>query len=423
MKILVIGGGGREHALVWKLAQSPKAKKVYCAPGNAGIAGLAECVAISPDDVVGLAEFARRQKIDLTIVGPEAALVFGIVDHFDSLRLPIFGPTKLAAQLEGSKSFAKKFMQKYNIPTANYGVFTEPDEARAFVKSTGVPLVIKADGLLAGKGVLICKSEEEAHSAIDLMLKRKEFGDAGARIVIEEFLEGGEASFICVSDGKNVVPLASSQDHKAVYDGNTGPNTGGMGAYSPAPVVTQELQEKVMAEIIRPTVAGMAREGRPFVGFLYAGLMISGGTVRVLEFNARMGDPEAQPLMVRMRTDLVDLVQAAMGQTLDKFEVRWDDSTSVCVVMASRGYPASCEKGCPITGIAEAEELPGVVVFHSATKKDNAGGFVTDGGRVLGVTALGATHREAMDRAYEAVSRISWDGVHYRKDIGREAII
>jgi phosphoribosylamine--glycine ligase len=421
MKILVIGSGGREHALVWKLAQSPKCEKIFCAPGNAGIARLAECVPIKPDEITELVGFAKKQKIDLTIVGPELPLTLGIVDDFQRNGLRIFGPSKRASSLEASKAYAKQFMQKYGISTANYGTFTDSQEARAFLKSSGLPVVIKADGLAAGKGVIICKTEADANAAIDAMLKRGEFGEAGRRIVIEEFLEGEEASFICISDGENVLPLASSQDHKAVYDNDQGPNTGGMGAYSPAPVVTDELKEKIMKEIIRPVISGMAAEGRPFVGFLYAGLMISNGVPRVLEFNVRMGDPETQPLLVRMRTDFVDLIESALDGKLNKMEMRWDDAASLCVVMTSRGYPGHYTNGTEVFGIEEAEKVPGAIVFHSGTAiKD--GCLVTDGGRVLGVTALGSSYALAAGRAYEAVGKISWDGVHYRKDIGYRAL-
>ncbi|PIR18034.1 MAG: phosphoribosylamine--glycine ligase [Deltaproteobacteria bacterium CG11_big_fil_rev_8_21_14_0_20_49_13] len=421
MKILVIGSGGREHALAWKISQSPKVEKIFCAPGNAGIAKIAGCVPIKSDDVVALTDFAKKNKIDLTVVGPELSLVAGVVDSFERNGLNVFGPTKLAAQLEGSKAYAKKFMQKYNIPTANYGVFTDSGEAKSFIKSNGLPVVIKADGLAAGKGVIVCKNEADASAAIDGMLKRSEFGESGSRIVIEEFLEGEEASFICISDGKHVIPLASSQDHKAVYDHDQGPNTGGMGAYSPAPVVTDELCEKIMKDIIEPTVHGLETEGRPFVGFLYAGLMISGGVPRVLEFNVRLGDPETQPLMLRMRSDIVDLMEAAISGRLNKMEVRWDDAVSVCVVMTARGYPNHYEKGFEIRGLDSAGELPGVVVFHAGTSL-KGGKVVTDGGRVLCVTALGRDYREAVGRAYDGVGKICWDGVHYRKDIAYRAL-
>ncbi|MBI2092027.1 MAG: phosphoribosylamine--glycine ligase [Deltaproteobacteria bacterium] len=421
MRILVIGSGGREHALVWKLVQSPKCKKIYCAPGNAGIAKLAECVPIKTDDITELISFAKKQKIDLTIVGPEFPLTLGIADDFQRNGLRIFGPSKRASALEASKAYAKQFMQKYGISTANYGTFTDSQEARAFVKSSGLPVVIKADGLAAGKGVIICKNEADANAAIDAMLKREEFGEAGRRIVIEEFLEGEEASFICISDGENVLPLASSQDHKAVYDNDQGPNTGGMGAYSPAPVVTDELKERIMKEIIKPAIAGMAAEGRPFIGFLYAGLMISNGVPRVLEFNVRMGDPETEPLLVRMRTDFIDLIEAALDGKLNKMEIRWDDAVSLCVIMSSRGYPGHYTNGIEILGIEEAEKVPGTVIFHSGTALKE-GKLVTDGGRVLGVTALGASYAEAFGRAYEAAGKITWDGVHYRKDIGWRAL-
>jgi len=421
MNILVIGGGGREHAIVWKVSQSPKVKKIFCAPGNAGIAKLAECVNIKPDDVLTLVEFAKKKKIDLTIVGPEVSLVAGVVDAFKRNGLKVFGPDKRAAQLEGSKSYSKTFMQTYKIPTANYGVFTDVEQAREFVRSNALPLVVKADGLAAGKGVLICKNEAEAFAAIDIFLKHGDFGEAGAKIVVEEFLEGEEASFICICDGKTAVPLASSQDHKAAFDGDKGPNTGGMGAYSPAPVVTDELRERIMREVIKPTVAGLSSEGRPFVGFLYAGLMISNGAPRVLEYNVRMGDPETQPLMVRLRSDLVEMINAAIDGKLARYDIRWDESKSVCVVMAAKGYPAIVEKGDVINGIEVAEKIPGVVVFHAGTGLKN-GKFVTDGGRVLGVTAIGHDYKEAVDRAYKAVADINWRGVQYRKDIAHRAL-
>jgi len=378
-------------------------------------------VPIKVDDIKGLTDFAIKKKIGLTIVGPEAPLVLGLVYAFQRNNLRVFGPSKRAAQMEGSKAYAKTFMQKYNIPTANYGSFTDAGEAKDFVKSHGLPVVVKADGLAAGKGVLICKNEADANAAIDSMLKRGEFGEAGKRIVVEEFLGGEEASFICISDGKNVLPLASSQDHKAVYDHDQGPNTGGMGAYSPAPVVTAELHDRVMSEIIRPTIAGLASEGRPYVGFLYAGLMVSNGIPRVLEFNVRLGDPETQPLLMRMRNDLVDLIDAAIDEKLNDFQARWDDAVSVCVVMASRGYPGHYEKGLVIKGLDKAEEISGTVIFHAGTASKN-GKIVTDGGRVLGVTALGRNYNEAVDRAYQAAGKISWEGVHYRKDIGWRAL-
>lgn len=418
MKILVIGNGGREHALVWKLAQSQQVERVFCAPGNAGIASLAECVDIQADDVEKLAEFAKNNKIDITVVGPEVALVAGVVDVFERHGLKIFGPSKLAAQLEGSKSFAKLFMQKYNIPTSNYGIFTNAGEAKAFVKAHGLPCVVKADGLAAGKGAIICRTEADAGFAIDSMLKHNEFGAAGSRVIVEEFLEGEEVSFICISDGTTVIPLATSRDHKPVYDGDEGPNTGGMGAYSPVPSVDDDMSRKIMKEIMEPAISGMAMEGRPFVGFLYAGVMISSGIPRVLEFNARLGDPEAQPLMVRLRSDLAELIEAALSQRLKDVVLRWDDCASACVVMASRGYPGNYIKGCEINGIEDAAAMKGVVIFHSGTAMKD-GVLVTDGGRVLSVTALGVKLDEAVENVYKAVDKISWDGVLYRKDIGR----
>ncbi len=421
MKILVIGSGGREHAIVWKLSQSPKVEKIFCAPGNAGIAKLAECLPMKADDITGLTAFAKDHKIDITIVGPEMPLTLGIVDRFEANGLKVFGPTKRAAQLEGSKAFSKMFMQKHGIPTANYGTFTDSGEAKSFVKASGVPIVVKTDGLAAGKGAVICNTEADANSMIDAMLKRGEFGEAGKRIVIEEFLEGEEASFICVADGKNVLPLASSQDHKAVYDGDQGPNTGGMGAYSPAPVVTKELHEKIMKEVIHPTVDGLYQDGRPFKGFIYAGVMISNGVPRVLEYNVRMGDPEAQPLLTRMKTDLVDVVEASINQTLDKLTIEWDDRVSVCVVMAARGYPGNYDKGSEIKGLDKADKVPDVVTFHAGTTMKD-GKIVTSGGRVLGVTSLGASYKDAIERAYEGVEKISWNGAHFRRDIGKKAL-
>ncbi len=421
-KILVVGSGGREHALCWKFAQSPRVDKVYCAPGNAGIAKDATCVDISASDLKGLLNFAKENEIDITIVGPEAPLAQGIVDLFESEGLICFGPKKDAAQIEASKVFTKDLLQKYKIPTGKYKVFDDAEKAKEFVRTeTGVPVVIKADGLAAGKGVILCFDLEEAYKAIDQVLVEKAFGEAGNRLIVEEFLFGEEASFMAITDGKDVLPLATSQDHKAVYDGDKGPNTGGMGAYSPAPVVNPKLFKRVMKEIMIPTVEAMASEGIPYKGVLYGGLIIKGGEAKVLEFNCRFGDPEAQPILMRLKTDLLDVVEAAIEGKLKDLKLEWDERAAVCVVLASGGYPGKYEKGKVINGLDEVEGMEDVMVFHAGTALED-GKFVTAGGRVLGVTALGDTIKEAIDRAYEAVSKISWEGMHYRKDIGQKAL-
>jgi phosphoribosylamine---glycine ligase len=421
MKILVIGGGGREHALVWKIAQSPLVTKLYCAPGNPGTAALAENLPIAVDQLDKLLAFAYENKIDLTVVGPEQPLSLGIVDLFESHGLKVFGPSQKAAFIEGSKAFSKDLMQKYNVPTAAYGVFTDQSEAEAFINRTGAPIVVKADGLAAGKGVIIAQTCEEAVSAVRDMLSGNAFGSAGSRVVIEEFLTGEEASFLVITDGKNVIPLASAQDHKAVFDGDLGPNTGGMGAYSPAPVVTSAIHEKAMQQVILPTVAGMAAEGREYRGVLYAGLMIKDGEIKTLEFNARFGDPECQPLLMRMKSDIVPVLLAVANGDLGGTGIEWHDKAAVCVVMASEGYPGDYRKGDIIQGLEKVAELDNVYVFHAGTavKEDKC---VTNGGRVLGVTALGTTVKEAIDMAYRGVSRITWPGVQYRTDIGRKAL-
>ncbi|BBA69148.1 phosphoribosylamine--glycine ligase [Geobacter sulfurreducens] len=421
MKVLVIGGGGREHALVWKIAQSPLVSKVYCAPGNPGIGLIAENVSLAVDDLDGLAAFATEQSIDLTVVGPELPLSLGIVDRFEEKGLLIFGARRNAAIIEASKAFSKDLMKKYQVPTAAYDVFTEVEPAVAFIDRVGVPIVVKADGLAAGKGVIIAHTREEAVGAVTDMLSGNAFGDAGSRVVIEEFLTGEEASFLAFTDGKNIIPLASAQDHKAVFDGDTGPNTGGMGAYSPAPVVTPAIHDKVMAEVMRRTVDGMAAEGRPYRGVLYAGLMINGDQVKTLEFNARFGDPECQPLLMRMKSDIVPVLLAVARGDLSGIELEWHDMAAVCVVMASGGYPADYRKGDEIRGLEDAARMEDLFVFHAGTSRKD-GRIVTSGGRVLGVTALGATVGEAIDRAYRGVAAISWDGVHYRKDIGAKAL-
>ncbi|MEQ9846811.1 phosphoribosylamine--glycine ligase [Pectobacterium brasiliense] len=423
MNILVIGNGGREHALAWKASQSPLAKRVYVAPGNAGTAlePALTNVDIAATDIPALVAFAQENHIDLTIVGPETPLVIGVVDAFQSAGLKIFGPTQGAAQLEGSKAFTKDFLARHNIPSAEYQNFTEVEPALAYVRSKGAPIVIKADGLAAGKGVIVAMTLQEAENAIQDMLAGNAFGDAGHRIVVEEFLDGEEASFIVMVDGKNVLPMATSQDHKRVGDKDTGPNTGGMGAYSPAPVVTDEIHQRVMDQVIWPTVNGMAAEGNTYVGFLYAGLMISAdGQPKVIEFNCRFGDPETQPIMLRLRSDLVELCLAACDGTLDQKDSVWDERPSLGVVLAAGGYPADYNTGDVISGLPQQDAEDGKV-FHAGTKL-NGINVVTNGGRVLCVTALGNTVAEAQQRAYEIAASIQWQGVFCRKDIGYRAI-
>ena len=423
MKVLIIGNGGREHALAWKAKQSPMVTRVFVAPGNAGTAheGSIENVAIEATDIQGLLAFAKAQQIGLTIVGPEAPLVKGVVDAFRAEGLAIFGPTAAAAQLEGSKAFAKDFLARHAIPTAEYQNFTEVEPALAYLREKGAPIVIKADGLAAGKGVIVAMELEEAEAAVRDMLSGNAFGDAGARVVIEEFLDGEEASFIVMVDGEHVLPMATSQDHKRVGDGDTGLNTGGMGAYSPAPVVTDAVHQRVMEQVIMPTVRGMAAEGNVYTGFLYAGLMIdTHGNPKVIEFNCRFGDPETQPIMLRMRSDLVELCLAACAGKLDQVEAIYDPRVAIGVVLAAGGYPGDYQQGKPISGLP-VEEASGEKVFHAGSQL--AGDtIVTAGGRVLCATALGHTVAEAQQRAYQLAGRIQWDGVFYRKDIGWRAI-
>jgi phosphoribosylamine--glycine ligase len=420
MKILVIGGGGREHALAWKVAQNKAVSRIFVAPGNAGTALNPDMANVPISSVPDLLKFAQDEGIYLTIVGPEAPLAAGVVDAFKAANLKIFGPTKLAAQLEGSKDFAKAFMLRHGIPTAAYATFTDAKLAHDYVNQQGAPIVIKADGLAAGKGVVVAMTASEAHDAIDAMLSDNKLGSAGARVVIEEFLTGEEASFIVMVDGKNTLPLATSQDHKRLQDGDQGPNTGGMGAYSPAPVVTPQIHAKVMREIIRPTVDGMAQEGHPYTGFLYAGLMISpDGNVKTLEFNCRMGDPETQPIMLRMKSDLVTLAEHAVNGTLDKAEVDWDRRTALGVVMASANYPDTPKLGDEITGLPS--ELNDAHVFHAGTTLQGEQ-VLTSGGRVLCVTALGETVKFAQQQAYQIVDGIQFKGAQYRTDIGYRAI-
>jgi phosphoribosylamine--glycine ligase len=421
MKVLIVGGGGREHALAWKIAQSPLVTKLYCAPGNPGTATLAENLPIAADQMDKLLAFAYENRIDLTVVGPEQPLSLGIVDLFESHGLKVFGPSQKAAFIEGSKAFSKDLMQKYNVPTAAYGVFTDQAEAEAFITRTGAPIVIKADGLAAGKGVIIARTCEEAVAAVRDMLSGNAFGSAGSRVVIEEFLTGEEASFLVITDGKKIIPLASAQDHKAVFDGDLGPNTGGMGAYSPAPVVTSDIYEQAMQQVIRPTVDGMAAEGRPYRGVLYAGLMIKDSQVKTLEFNARFGDPECQPLLMRMKSDIVPILMAVANGDLGTLSIDWYDKAAVCVVMASEGYPGEYQKTDAIDGLAEAARIENVYVFHAGTALKD-GRCVTNGGRVLGVTALGNSVQQAINTAYEAVKCISWKGAQFRRDIGRKAL-
>ncbi|MET0118479.1 MAG: phosphoribosylamine--glycine ligase [Sedimenticola sp.] len=423
MNILVIGSGGREHALAWKAAQSPLADKVYVAPGNAGTAlePKLKNVAIGVEDIDALVAFAKENDIGLTIVGPEAPLVIGVVDAFNEAGLNCFGPTAGAAQLEGSKAFTKDFLARHEIPTADYQTFTEVDQALAYLDEKGAPIVIKADGLAAGKGVIVAMTREDAEAAVRDMLSGNAFGEAGHRVVIEEFLDGEEASFIVMADGKNVLPMATSQDHKRAGNGDTGLNTGGMGAYSPAPVVSEEIYQRIMDEVIMPTVNGMAAEGLPYTGFLYAGLMImADGTPKVIEYNCRFGDPETQPIMLRMQSDMVAHCLAALDGRLDTEQAAWDERPSLGVVLAAGGYPGSYNKGDIITGLPTGE-TPGLKVFHAGTAEKN-GEVVTSGGRVLCATALGATVSEAQNNAYLLTEQIQWNGVYYRTDIGYRAI-
>ncbi|QIL43688.1 phosphoribosylamine--glycine ligase [Acidovorax sp. HDW3] len=424
MKVLVIGGGGREHALAWKLAQSPKATRVYLAPGNGGTALNPKFENIALTEPQALRAWAQEQKIGLTVVGPEAPLAAGVVDEFRAHGLRIFGPTQAAAQLESSKAFSKAFMRRHGIPTADYDTFTDPAAAHAYVERLGAPIVIKADGLAAGKGVVVAMTLQEAHDAVDFMLVDNKYGavhnDGGARVVIEQFLDGEEASFIVLCDGKNVCALATSQDHKRLQDGDAGPNTGGMGAYSPAPVVTADVHARAMREIILPTVRGMEKDGIPYTGFLYAGLMIDAkGQPKTLEFNCRMGDPETQPIMMRLKSDLVDLLGAAVDGKLDQVELQWDRRTALGVVMAAAGYPEAPRKGDAITGLPP--EADDAMVFHAGTQLQD-GVLRASGGRVLCVTALGDNVRQAQQRAYDVARGVHFDGAQYRRDIGHRAV-
>ena len=418
MRVLIIGSGGREHALAWKIAQSPKVNKIYCAPGNAGTASVAENIDISPDNIQALLNFALIKGIGLTVVGPEQPLVKGIADSFEESGLRLFGPSQRAAEIEGSKVFCKDLMKKYGIPTARYESFNSLDQVKLFTKEDE-PVVVKASGLASGKGVVLCRNGKEARSAIQSIMQGKVFGNAGDQVVIEEFLTGQEVSLLAFTDGKTILPLESAQDHKAAFDDDKGPNTGGMGAYSPAPIFTDELKKKVIDEIMIPTVRAMAKEGRYYRGILYAGLMLTESGPKVLEFNARFGDPETQPIMMRIKNDIVPIFEACIDGTLATQTLQWKPESTVCVVMAAKGYPGSYEKGNEITGL-NLDENQQAMVFHAGTKLDN-GKVLTNGGRVLGVTALGLNINQAIKNAYSVVDKIKWDGIHFRKDIGSKA--
>ena len=421
MKVLVVGGGGREHALCWKISKSPIVKALFCAPGNVGISKHATSVDIKVTDIESMVRFARAEEIDLTVVGPEIPLSLGIVDRFQEENLNIFGPNKATAEIESSKVYSKNLMKKYDIPTAFFSTFYDYGDAVNWVKEVKPPLVIKADGLAAGKGVIICHTEDESIDALDGIMRSKIFGDSGNRVVIEEFLQGEEVSFIAFTDGENVLPLASSQDHKALLDGDKGPNTGGMGAYSPAPIVTSELHGAIMNQVMIPTVRALKEEGRVYKGILYAGLMIEGTDIKVLEFNCRFGDPEAQPLLMRMRSDIVPIMRAISRGEVAEGEIQWYDQASVCVVMASKGYPGDYKKGFQIDRIDDVNDMDGVIVFHSGTSRDGSN-IVANGGRVLGVTALGDNIPDAISTAYNAVNHIDCELLYFRTDIGKKAL-
>ena len=427
MKILVIGSGGREHAICWKIRESSLCDELYCAPGNGGISGIAELVDIKADDITALLNFAKEKKMDLTVVGPEIPLVLGIVDKFESEGLKIFGPSKSCAVLEGSKVFSKELMKRWNIPTADFKVFSVAREALAYLDTKSTPLVVKADGLCAGKGVVVCRTIKAAKEAVNEMMVKRVFGHAANKVIIEECLAGEEASIIVICDGKNVVPLASSQDHKRVFDDDKGPNTGGMGAYSPAPVVTERLFKEVMNKVILPVIKGLALEGKPYKGALYAGIMVTKDGPKVLEFNVRFGDPETQAIMPRLKGDFVDLMRKAIDGRLEGYSLKWNPRPCVSVVAASGGYPGNYEKGLEIKGVSLAGSLKDVIIFHAGTKPgkrstDGNDVFLTNGGRVLNVTALGEDIKDAIDNCYDALSNIHFDKMHYRRDIGLRAV-
>jgi phosphoribosylamine---glycine ligase len=422
MKILVVGSGGREHALVWKISQSSKVEKIFCAPGSAAIGELAECVPINTEQIEKLADLARKEKIDLTVVGPELPLTLGISDFFELRGLKIFGPNKAAARLEGSKAFAKEILKENSIPTAPFETFTDAASAKKYLAQQRPPYVIKADGLAGGKGVLICMDINDAIAVCNGILVQKTFGEAGEKIVIEEFLEGEEASFMVLTDGGHILPLASSQDHKRVFDNDEGPNTGGMGAYSPAPVVTSTMHQRILDEILKPLLSGLKNKGIGYRGVIYVGLMITQAGPKVLEFNARFGDPECQPIMMRLRSDLVPLLEATIDGKLNQVQPEWYKDPAVCVVLSARGYPGPYAKGDEIRGLDKLRHWDKGFVFHAGTAKEN-GRWIASGGRVLGVTARGTDIENAVKNAYSAVSQISWEGMHYRKDIARRAIV
>lgn len=421
MKVLVVGSGGREHTLVWKISQSKKVDKIFCAPGNGGIRELAELVNIKADDIDGLLRFAKEKKVDLTLVGPEIPLVKGIVDKFVKEGLKIFGPSRELAMLEGSKVFAKETMKRFGVASSDFEVFTDPDKAREYLKQKGAPIVVKADGLAAGKGVIVAETIEEAEKAIDSMLVKKIFGASGERIILEDCLEGEEVSILVFSDGKTVVPLVSSQDHKRIFDGDKGPNTGGMGAYSPAPAVPERMFNDIIENIFRPIIDGLAKEGKFYKGVLYGGVMITEHGPMVLEFNVRFGDPETQASLPRLKSDLVDVLIACIDGTLDEINLEWDERACLCVVVASKGYPGAYEKQKEIHGLGDVENVKDIAVFHAGTTYKD-GKIFTSGGRVLGVTGCGKDIRSAKDSAYEAIDKIRFDGIYYRKDIGNKAI-
>ena len=432
MRILVVGSGGREHALVWKIAQSKLVDKIFCAPWNGGITQQAECIDIKAEDIPRLLEFARKEKIDLTVVGPEIPLSQGIVDEFSNYKLRIFGPSRLAARLEASKVFAKELMAKYKVPTADFEIFDNPDAAFKYIEKIGAPCVVKANGLAAGKGVVVAKTIDEAKQAVSAMMQEKIFGESGNKVIVEECLEGQEASILVFTDSREVIPLASSQDHKRIFDNDKGPNTGGMGAYSPAPIVTKELFDEVLQKIIYRTIDGLAKEGIDYRGVLYAGIMITKEGAKTLEFNVRFGDPETQAIIPRLKSDLLEVIlgvtEGKLNNIIKTGGLKWDNRACVCVVCASGGYPGDYEKGKEISGLDEVAKMRDVLVFHAGTKKLSAlscqlsAKYVTSGGRVLGVTGLGNTIKEAIDRTYQAAGKISFQGMHYRRDIGARAL-
>ena len=421
MKILVIGSGGREHALVWKINQSSQVSKIYCAPGNAGISQKAQCINISADKIIELADFAQKTKIDLTVVGPELSLSLGIVDEFIKRGLKIFGPTKTATEIESSKVFSKYMMKKYNIPTADYATFTDIQEALAYIKKRQFPLVLKADGLAAGKGVFIVRDIKEAEISLDSLMKEKIFGDAGRQVIVEDFLEGEEVSVLAFSDGKNVIPMVSSQDHKKIYDNDLGPNTGGMGAYSPVPFYDENSKDEVLGKILQPIISGLKKEGREYKGVIYAGLVLTEKGIKVLEFNARFGDPETQVILPALETDIIEIFMAVIDGQLPAIDIKWSNNSVVCVIAASGGYPAKYQKGKSISGLEKLENKKDTYVFHAGTKYQDEK-IVTSGGRVLGMTAWAEKISEAKEKAYEGIKKIDFKDMYYRKDIAQKAI-